>query len=191
MSLPVSNGHDDWPQPVPCLICDGCSEHKMDALDFRAVMRQQAGAVALICTGTTGARFGLTATAVCSLTDDPPTILVCVNRTASAHDTIESSGQFSVNLLGDCHTELAAIFSGQSELNGEDRFTVDGDYWEKHASGTPRLSGAIASMDCTVTEQQQFSSHTLFIGVVNEGNSDEDVAPLLYFRGKFGEMTEV
>ncbi len=162
----------------------------MDANLFRTIMRQQAGAVALICTGSKGARFGLTATAVCSLTDDPPTILVCVNRSASAHDTIEASGVFSVNLLSAEHKHLAGIFSGQTDLNGEDRFNVKGYSWAAHASGTPCLEDAIAHLDCTVTERQKFSSHTLFIGLVNEGSANEDVAPLLYFRGRFSELGE-
>jgi flavin reductase (DIM6/NTAB) family NADH-FMN oxidoreductase RutF len=163
----------------------------MDAKNFRTIMRQQAGAVALICTGSVGTRFGLTATAVCSLTDDPPTILVCVNRSASAHDTIEASGKFSVNLLGTAHTEIAGIFAGQTDLNGEDRFNVEGYAWEAHASGTPRLVGAIAHMDCSVTEQQQFSSHSLFIGRVNEGGADDGVDPLIYFRGRFAQLTDI
>lgn len=161
----------------------------MDANGFRTIMRQQAGAVALICTGTEGARFGLTATAVCSLTDDPPTVLVCVNRSASAHDTISRSGRFSVNLLTDDHSELAAIFSGQTGLRGEERFTADGVVWTAHASGTPCLQGAIASLDCEVSDEQKFSSHTIFIGRVLEGAVDEAARPLLYFRGKFGALS--
>ena len=64
-------------------------------------MRHLAGAVTVIATGAPGHRFGLTATAVCSLSDEPPTLLVCVNRPASAHDVISRNGNFSVNLLAD------------------------------------------------------------------------------------------
>ena len=60
--------------------------------------------------------------------------------------------------------------------------------WDTFKSGMPRLNGAIGCMDCTVTEHRQFSSHTLFVGIVNEGSGDEDLSPLLYFRGKFGEL---
>lgn len=160
----------------------------MDANSFRAIMRHQAGAVALICSGKTGARVGLTATAVCSLTDDPPTILVCVNKNASAHDTIAQSRQFSVNLLTERHSELAGIFSGQTELSGEARFLVEGYNWAEHASGTPWLKEAVANLDCTVTDQQEFSSHSVFIGKVSEGAFDAKAPPLIYCRGAFSGL---
>ena len=160
----------------------------MDALKYRNIMRQQAGAVALICTGEVGARYGLTATAVCSLTDDPPTILVCVNRTASAHDFIKSSGRFSVNLLGVEHEEIAGVFAGQTALKGEDRFTVEGYEWQEYASGMPCLKGALGSLDCRVSEDQEFSSHTVFFGIVDDGQFSDAREPLLYFRGDFGQL---
>ena len=97
----------------------------MDANDYRAIMRQQAGAVALICTGQPGARYGLTATAVCSVTDDPPTLLACVNKGASAHDHIAASEEFSVNLLSDKHQEIAQVFAGMTDLKGDARLQVD------------------------------------------------------------------
>ena len=163
----------------------------MDTNSFRSIMRHQAGAVALICSGKTGKRVGLTATAVCSLTDDPPMILACVNQSASAHDIIASSGEFSVNLLTDEQDELATVFSGQTELNGEARFKLVGFKWLKHASGTPRLKGAIANLDCAVAEQQKFSSHSIFIGNVREGAFNKKASPLIYCRGAFAGLASV
>ena len=160
----------------------------MDANRFRAIMRHQAGAVALICTGKKGDRVGLTATAVCSLTDDPPMILVCVNQGASAHDTIAATEEFSVNLLTERHSELAGIFSGQTDLMGEARFQVKGYSWTAHQSGTPRLKGAVANLDCVVTDQQVFSSHSIFIGRVREGSFSAKATPLIYCRGAFSGL---
>ena len=160
----------------------------MKTNDYRAIMRHQAGAVALICTGEAGERFGLTATAVCSVTDDPPTVLVCVNRGASAHDVIAESGVFSVNLLAAEHQKIAGIFAGQSDLNGEERFNVEGYEWHAHASGTPWLGGAVAHLDCRVTESHQFSTHTIFLGEVLDGDCNDDAEPLLYVRGQFSEL---
>ncbi len=162
----------------------------MDANDYRAIMRQQAGAVALICTGTPGSRYGLTATAVCSVTDDPPTLLACVNKTASAHDHIIAAEEFSVNLLAEKHQEIAGIFAGMTDLKGEDRFKVKGFRWIKHKSGMPRLTGALATLDCQVVEKQQFSTHTIFFGRVREGACSEDAIPLLYHRGRFGVLND-
>lgn len=154
-------------------------------------MRHHAGAVTLICTGSVGNRSGLTATAVCSLTDTPPTILVCINKNASAHDVIFNTGKFSVNVLGERHHAIAGIFAGQSNLKGEERFNAAGDVWGSHASGTPWLHGALAHLDCSVVEKQEFSSHTIFLGLVNEGEGSGDTVPLLYCHGRFGVWSEI
>ena len=119
---------------------------------------------------------------MCSLTDDPPTILACVNKSASAHDTIRETGEFSVNLLARGHEQLAAIFSGQTELNGEDRFTVEDYAWAEHDSGTPQLANAVASLDCVVNEIQPFATHTIFIGGVRQCSADASAEPLIYCR---------
>jgi flavin reductase (DIM6/NTAB) family NADH-FMN oxidoreductase RutF len=163
----------------------------MDGNKYRAVMRHQAGAVALITAGEPGKRTGLTATAVCSLTDDPPTLLVCVNRTASAHDLIAEKCCFGVNLLGRHQQELAGAFSGRTGLQGEDRFHVDGYEWTTMVTGAPILKGTLASLDCEVIETQSVSTHTIFIGRVKEGEVSEDAAPLLYFRGDFWDLSSI
>lgn len=162
----------------------------MDAKDYRAIMRQQAGAVALICTSTPRSRYGLTATAVCSVTDDPPTLLACVNKTATAHDHIFETEEFCVNLLAEQHEKIAGIFAGMTDLTGDDRFKVKGFKWTKYKSGMPRLSGALATLDCQVVEKQQFATHTIFFGAVRDGAFNDDAAPLLYLRGEFGVMQD-
>ncbi|MEO0809902.1 MAG: flavin reductase family protein [Pseudomonadota bacterium] len=163
----------------------------MDCEQFRAIMRQHASGVTLICTGTIGNRVGLTATAVCPVTDTPPTILACVNKNAAAHNAIAASAKFSINFLSNQHETIAGIFAGWSDLKGEERFKAPGHVWGAHASGTPRLEGAIAHMDCTIVEKQEISSHTIFIGQVNEGGFNEANAPLLYFRSGFSQLTDV
>jgi flavin reductase (DIM6/NTAB) family NADH-FMN oxidoreductase RutF len=157
----------------------------MDGALYRAIMRHQAGAVAVIATGSPGKRNGLTATAVCSLSDDPPTILVCVKQTASAHDVIGEAGTFSVNLLAGDQQELAATFSGRTGLRGEARFTGP---WTTMESGAPVLKGALASLDCRLTERHTFATHTIFIGSVIGGTVREEAQPLLYFRGDYWDL---
>lgn len=150
---------------------------------YRNLMRHQAGGVALIATGRHGGRTGLAATAVCSLTDAPPTLLVCVNQTASAHDVIEDTGFFSVNLLCPSHKELVGVFSGQTGLKGEARF--DDALWRTMVTGAPVLKDALASFDCEVVETKKVSTHTIYIGEVRDGVANDDLGPLVYFRGKF------
>ena len=158
----------------------------MDKQTYRDLMRSQAGAVALIATGAVGTRRGLTATAVCSLTDEPPTLLVCVNQSASAHDEIGRQGCFSVNLLSTEHQDLAGVFSGRTELQGEARF--DDALWQTLKTGAPILKRALASFDCEVTEQRKVATHSIFVGEVRDGRVGAQASPLIYFQGGFCEL---
>jgi len=153
---------------------------------YRAIMRHQAGAVAVIAVGATGARTGLTATAVCSLSDDPPTILACVRRTASAHDAIHRLGVFSVNLLASDQQDVAQTFSGNVAIRGEARF--QSGEWTTLVTGTPVLRGALASLDCRLEEQHGFATHSIFIGSVLDGCVRAEAEPLLYFRGDYWDF---
>lgn len=157
----------------------------MDPIKYRNVMRHQAGAVTIIAVGTPGSRTGLTATAVCSLTDSPPMLLACVNRNASAHAPIKSAQCFSINLLSNEQYELAKRFSSK-KLEGEARF--DADAWDTLITGAPLLKGAIANLDCEVADEHEFETHSIFIGRVREARFREDVEPLLYFRGDFWDL---
>lgn len=154
----------------------------MDQTKFRNVMRQQAGAVTIIAVGKTGQRTGLTATAMCSLTDSPPTVLICVNRSASAHAPIKAAKCFSVNILANNQQELAKRFSSK-KLEGEARF--DKPDWETLKTGAPVLKGTIASLDCELVAEHEVETHSIFIGRIKDGRFSELAAPLVYFRGEF------
>lgn len=157
----------------------------MDPLKYRNVMRHQAGAVAIIAVGKTGHRTGLTATAVCSLSDTPPMLIVCINRTASAHAPIRDAKSFSVNLLADDQQDLAKLFSSKKVM-GEARF--DKKVWDTMKTGAPMLKGCIANLDCEVKDEHGFDTHSLFVGLVKDARFREDAQPLLYFRGDFWDL---
>lgn len=160
----------------------------MDQQKFRNLMRHQAGAVTIIAVGKAGARTGLTATAMCSLTDSPPTILVCVNRNASAHKPIQKAKCFGVNVLALEQQALAKRFSSK-QLEGEARF--DKDDWETLATGAPILKGTIASLDCELVAEHEVETHSIFIGRVKDGRFSEKHEPLLYFRGDFWNVDKI
>jgi flavin reductase len=155
---------------------------------YRAIMRHQAGAVTVIACGGEGARAGLTATAVASLSDRPPTVLACVNQTAGAHDEIVRAHAFSVNLLAADQQAIAERFAGKGGFKGEDRFA--GANWRTLATGSPILVHALASLDCELVEQHTFSTHSIFIGRVVGGQFRADAEPLLYFRGDYWNFTD-
>lgn len=160
----------------------------MQSERYRDVMRHQAGAVAVITVGDPGTRTGLTATAVCSVSDDPPKLLICVNRTASAHDPIGQRGAFCVNLLSRDQQEIADVFSGRTGLKGEARFATG--LWSTLETGAPALQNALATLDCKVEEQVDAATHTIFIGRVMDGRFQDDAAPLLYFRGDYWDVAK-
>ena len=160
----------------------------ISALGYRALMRHQAGAVAVVATGAGTARAGLTATAFSSLSDTPPTLLVCVQRKAGAHDLIASLGVFSVNILVADQQDVAELFSGKSGIKGDERF--HGQTWISLTTGAPVLSNALAVLDCELVESHQFSSHTIFIGRVVDGVTRMSADPLLYFRGDYWNLAD-
>lgn len=160
--------------------------HGMDGGSYRAVMRHQTGAVTVIAAGLVGSRAGLTATSVSSLSDSPPTILACVHRSSAAHERIVRAKAFSVNLLASDQQEVAERFAGRRGLRGEDRF--QGLEWVTMRSGAPILAGALASLDCELLDQHSFTTHSIFIGRVLDGQFQGEKQPLLYFRGDFWDL---
>lgn len=157
--------------------------NEVDTIAYRNLMRHQAGGVAIISCGQPGARTGLTATAVCSISDTPPTLLICVNRNASGHKIITAERCFAVNFLALDQLELAKVFSGKAGLEGEARFSAD--HWTTLATGAPVLKDAVASLDCEVVDEHGFETHSLFIGRVRAGMSRDEADPLVYLRGIF------
>lgn len=158
----------------------------MDAESYRALMRHQAGAVTVIATGEPGARAGLTATAVASLSDNPPTILACIQRKSGAHDRIAQIKAFSVNVLASDQQAIAERFAGRGGSRGDARFA--GLSWLTLASGAPVLEGALASLDCELIDRHEFTTHSIFIGRVLDGRFRAEARPLLYFRGDFWDL---
>lgn len=148
---------------------------------FKGAMRRLAATVTIISTGEGGERQGMTATAVTSVTTDPPAILVCVNQSASLHPVMASGTRFCVNLLKDAHADVAGAFGGK--LQGAARFTA-GD-WADNERGVPYLTDAQANIFCTVDALMLYGTHTIFVGKVDEVRLFGDIAPLIYQDGRY------
>lgn len=152
-------------------------------MEFRSAMRNVPGTVSIVTTGIRPGRHGLTLTAGCSLSMEPSRVLVCVNKSAGAHDTIKASQVFCWNILAAQHSGLARTFSGQDGTKGDVRFTEG--LWQTLATGAPSLIEAICSFDCRVVEAHDAGSHTIFVGVVLAQTIKADSEPLVYVRGTF------
>jgi flavin reductase (DIM6/NTAB) family NADH-FMN oxidoreductase RutF len=155
--------------------------------EFRQAMRRLPAAVALITTTFDGAPCGLTATAVCSLSAAPPSLLVCVNAGAGAHDAIKAAGTFAVNLLAAGDVDLARLFSSSAEADRLRRFSSP--RWRPGALGAPLLDAAVASFDCRVETDLSHATHTIFIGAVMAvATAPADVRNLIYADGQFASI---
>jgi flavin reductase (DIM6/NTAB) family NADH-FMN oxidoreductase RutF len=143
-------------------------------------MRRLAAGVALITTSHGGRRYGMTATAVSSLTVDPPALTISINRNASMYGPLVARGEFCVNLLRDSHLELCRSFSGAASA---DRFLHG--VWRDHRRGLPYLADCQAALICRIGPSLTFASHTVFVGEVLSVVLDDEVAPLIYLDGDY------
>ena len=150
---------------------------------FRSGMRRLASGVSIITGGTAAAPVGMVATAVCSVSIEPPTLLVSISRTASAYPTIEASGRLCVNVLGAGHDDLISRFTAPDRR--AERFT--GAAWRLRPDAPPVLDNALAAFDCRVVERFSYATHVIFFArpeKVLVGGGD----PLIHFDRGFHRL---
>jgi len=148
---------------------------------FRSAMRRFTSTVTVISTGLDGQRHGMTATAVTSVSLDPPSLLTCVNRRGRLYDMMESCRRFCVNVLHAEHFAVSRIFA---EPNCAERF-AHGD-WQDNEYGIPYLRDAQVAIFCSKTLAVPYGTHTVFFGNIEDIKIREDISPLLYQNGGYG-----
>ncbi len=150
----------------------------IDKQSYREAMSRLAAAVNIITTTGPGGTRGFTASAVCSVTDTPPTLLVCLNRNSDSNQALKDNGILCVNTLAAGQEDLSPVFAGMTGLEGEDRFTHG--TWSTLVTGAAALEGAVASFDCRVVQTSEVGTHTVFFCEVEAVRSVADKG-LLYF----------
>jgi flavin reductase (DIM6/NTAB) family NADH-FMN oxidoreductase RutF len=153
---------------------------------FRAAMRQVASGICLVTQNVNGVRAGMTATAVASLSLDPPTLIVCVNRAASIYAGLTPGAAFGVSVLGADHREFADRFAGRTGENGAERFREGG--WRIAPNGAPLLGDALATFACDVEEIVERNTHAIVIGRVKHAAAASGGGALLYWRGVYDQV---
>ena len=131
---------------------------------FREAMSRVAAAVHVVTTQGTAGIAGVTVTAVAPVSDDPPSVLVCLARRGSANAVIRENGVFCVNVLPEASGTLADAFAGRLGLAMEERFARA--RWTRLATGSPVLVGARAAFDCRLARTSEFATHSIMIGTV-------------------------
>jgi flavin reductase (DIM6/NTAB) family NADH-FMN oxidoreductase RutF/DNA-binding GntR family transcriptional regulator len=148
---------------------------------FRKVAGHFASGVTVVTTRAAATDYGTTASSVASLSLTPPMMLVCLNKESTTGQALLLSGVYAVNVLSQGQADLARAFAAK----GGDKF--DGvDYWHGQL-GVPLLTGALAHIECHVTEKVSGGTHTIFLGEVQYAAAEEG-NPLAYYRGGFGRF---
>src|SRR3954470_7825385 len=162
-------------------------EQPVSLEQFKLGMRILAGAVNVITSAHGGRRYGMTATAVCSATAEPPTVLVCINKLATTHGAVVKAKAFCVNVLRAEDWELSTTFSGGQ--SGENRFKNRN--WTRLATGSPVLFDSLVSFDCRVVKSLTHGSHSIFLGQVEQILIGQKGKPLLYSDGQYAKLASL
>ena len=149
---------------------------------FKSAMAQLVGGVTIVAAGTGFERRGITATAVCSLSIEPPTLLACINRHSELWSRVTQVGAFSVNILTQAQEQLARVFAGMTLVHGRQRF--EHGSWFEGGTGSPLLADCLATFDCQLVGSHSHTTHEIFLGQVLEASVSAG-EPLAYAQGSF------
>jgi flavin reductase (DIM6/NTAB) family NADH-FMN oxidoreductase RutF len=152
---------------------------------FRLAMRRVASTVAIISVQSGNERHGTTATSVTSISMEPPSLLICFNKTSRLHEFLKKENDFCVNVLHTDNLQTSKIFA--SPVAGAERF-ASGD-WQTGDDSIPYLANAQANLFCSKEQEIAYGSHTIFIGRVTGVRARKDVSPLLYHDGLYAAST--
>lgn len=155
---------------------------RMDEYRFRSVLSRFASGVTIVtAVDASGADHGITVSAFCSLSLEPPLVLVCIDRAAVMHGILESCDAFAVSVLAAGQEELARKFADPDN----DRF--EGTSFVRGANGSAVLTGVAAHLECAIVSRFEGGDHTIFVGRVETAESSDE-PPLLYYRGGYATL---
>jgi flavin reductase (NADH) len=154
--------------------------------EFRSAMANLSAAVNVVTTDGPYGRAGMTVSAACSVTDSPPTVLVCVNRSSRSHSVLVGNGRLCVNVLAGEHEELAMHFAGTTKVPTAERFTDD--RWDLTSYGVPVLGGAAATVIGRIRARRELGSHTVLFIDVEQVSTQDDGGALVYFQRRFHSL---
>lgn len=153
----------------------------VDKQSYRDAMARLAAAVNVITTDGPGGKRGFTASAVCSVTDTPPTLLVCLNRASDSNLALKENRILCVNTLAAGQEGLSPVFAGMTGQEGEERFTVG--LWDTLVTGAAALVGAVASFDCRIVQVTEVGTHSVFFCEVEAVRAGPGKGLIYFGRG--------
>ena len=150
----------------------------IEVTHFRNAMSLLTSAVNVVTTAGVSGRYGFTASSVCSVSDTPATLLVCMNKSASSHGHFIENKILTVNVLGAHHQHLSHAFS--SKMSPEERFGYAD--WTILKTGAPVLEDALVSFDCEIDQIHEVGTHTIFICRIVAIQQSQHEQGLVYFN---------
>lgn len=163
-------------------------EEMIEATDFRNAMSLLTTAVNVITTQGTAGMHGFTASAVCSVTDTPPTLLVCMNQSSRSHAHFIENKVLSVNVLSTQHEQISNAFAS-SKFSSEQRFQLGA--WTTLKTGAPILEDALVSFDCQIEEIQNVGTHSIFLCRVVAMKQSQQEESLVYFNRAYHQVGQL
>ena len=152
--------------------------------DFRTALSRFASGVTVVTTkDSAGKKYGITVSAFCSVSLEPPLVLICIEKTTGSHHAFEQSGRFTVNVL----TEEQANISEHFATLIEDKFAAVDHAVDEH--GIPLLPSSLATLQCSLFKSLDGGDHSIFLGLV-EHVIVRDADPLIYFKGGYRTVAE-
>lgn len=158
----------------------------VDKQAYRDAMARFGAAVNVITTGGSGGRAGFTASAVCSVTDTPPTLLVCANRTNNSYPAFTANMVLCVNTLTPEQEDHSPLFAGMTEHTMEGRFGAA--TWHTLVTGAPVLDGAAVAFDCRIDRIVQVGTHDVFFCAVEAVELGPVNANLIYYARRYHSL---
>jgi flavin reductase len=187
---PTMSQESSAADPVPVRARPGAGPPEADlTAAFVEAMGSLATAVTVVGSGHEGQRAGQTVSAMCSVSAEPPMVLVCVNRRSPVNPVIAASGRFTVNALATRHDHVADTFAGRP-WPGKDRWDFTCGEWATTGDGLPHLADALAFFGCEVHSTVEAGTHLVHIGLVREVTT-HDGPPLVYSGRAYAEPNPV
>ncbi len=156
--------------------------------DFRNAMASCAAGVHVITTDGEAGRYGITMTAVTSITDEPPTVMLCINRRSAIIPIISANRHLCINVLSAVQQDVAEHFAGITKLSPEERFEYH--IWHRGQNGQLQIEGALAHLHGKIIAKHEIGTHDVFYVEIDEirVHDNPPTPALVYFRRNFNQL---
>jgi len=154
---------------------------------YREGMARFPAAVHIVTTDGPAGSTGFTASAACSVTDDPPTLLVCLNRASELHSIFLENGVFCLNTLAADQRAFSELFARHGGMPMHERFAMP--VWEKGKTGAPVLRDALVCFECRIAEVKEVGTHWVLFGEVQEIRLSSGTSALVYVHRAYGMLS--